>query len=51
MTIEEIYGRSVDVVIDGGPLAPDPSTVVDFSTDTPELIRAAKGGVDDLDLF
>ena len=51
LTIDDIYGRKVDLVVDGGPLAPDPSTVVDFTSDVPELIRSAKGDVDALDLF
>ena len=51
MTIEEMYGAKVDLVINGGPLDPEPSTVVDFSEGSPELIRAAKGDVDTLELL
>ena len=51
LTIDDIYGTRVDLVIDGGPLDPEPSTVVDFSESSPELIRAAKGDVDALELF
>lgn len=50
-TIDDIYGSRVDLVIDGGPLDPEPSTVVDFSEGTPELIRAGKGDVEVLELF
>lgn len=34
------------VVIDMGPQVADPSTVVDFSVDPPELVRLGKGPVD-----
>ncbi len=34
------------VVIDQGPQIADPSTVIDFSVDPPELIRLGKGPVD-----
>jgi tRNA threonylcarbamoyl adenosine modification protein (Sua5/YciO/YrdC/YwlC family) len=49
--IEQRYGSGVDVVIDGGVLLPEPSTVVDFSSDVPELVREGKGDVDALELF
>jgi tRNA A37 threonylcarbamoyladenosine synthetase subunit TsaC/SUA5/YrdC len=34
------------VVSDQGPQTADPSTVIDFSTDPPELVRLGKGPVD-----
>jgi tRNA threonylcarbamoyl adenosine modification protein (Sua5/YciO/YrdC/YwlC family) len=49
--IEDRLGTRLDVVIDGGILAPTPSTVIDFSTDPPELIRQGKGDIDALELF
>jgi tRNA threonylcarbamoyl adenosine modification protein (Sua5/YciO/YrdC/YwlC family) len=49
VTIEEIYGAKVDLLVDGGPLSPDPSTVVDFSSGDPELLRAGKGDVEALE--
>ena len=51
VVIEEIYGNKVDLVIDGGPLLPHPSTVVDMSGKVPELLRAGKGDVDALEMF
>lgn len=45
---EELLGNVVDVVIDGGMVYPDPSTVVDFSGDEPEILRHGKG---DISLF
>jgi len=44
--IEEEYGRDVDLVVDGGALYPEPSTVIDFSGFEPEVVREGKGPVD-----
>jgi tRNA threonylcarbamoyl adenosine modification protein (Sua5/YciO/YrdC/YwlC family) len=44
--IEEEYGRSIDLVVDGGALFPEPSTVIDFSGFEPEVVREGKGPVD-----
>lgn len=41
--IEATLGDKVDLVIDGGPGSLDPSTVVDCTGQTPELIREGKG--------
>ncbi len=49
--IEERYEGRIDVVVDGGPLAPTPSTVVDFSGQVPELVREGKGDIEALELF
>ena len=38
-----MYGHSIDLVIDGGYLFPEPSTVLDFSGDHPVLVREGKG--------
>jgi tRNA threonylcarbamoyl adenosine modification protein (Sua5/YciO/YrdC/YwlC family) len=48
-TIEELYGHEVDMVIDGGYVFPEPSTVIDFSDDLPQLIRKGKGPVGELE--
>ncbi len=45
---EELLGNAVDVVIDGGMVYPDPSTVIDFSGNDPEILRQGKG---DISLF
>ena len=45
---EERLGNMVDLVIDGGMVYPDPSTIVDFSGDEPEILRQGKG---DISLF
>ena len=43
--IEEAYKPFLDVVVDGGPLFPSPSSVVALIEDTPEIIREGKGDV------
>jgi len=40
------FARPGSVFIDQGPQIADPSTVIDFSVDPPELIRLGKGPVD-----
>jgi tRNA threonylcarbamoyl adenosine modification protein (Sua5/YciO/YrdC/YwlC family) len=42
---EELLGNIVDLVIDGGMVYPDPSTIVDFSGDEPEILRQGKGDI------
>ena len=41
--VEEWFGKTVDLVIDGGPVYPDPSTVISFTGDVPEVLRQGKG--------
>ena len=43
--IEMLLGNSVDVIIDGGPAYPDPSSVIDLTGDVPVILRAGKGDV------
>ena len=49
--VESTLDDRVDVVVDGGPLVAQPSTVVDLSGSEPVLVREGKGDVDDLELF
>jgi tRNA threonylcarbamoyl adenosine modification protein (Sua5/YciO/YrdC/YwlC family) len=51
VTLEAELGDKVDLVIDGGALAPEPSTVVDFSSGEPVLLREGKGDLETLSLF
>jgi len=46
--IDELIGNRIDLIIDGGRIVPDPSSVVDLTRDTPEILRVGKG---DLSLF
>ncbi len=47
---EDLRGQA-DLVVDGGLLTAEPSTVVDLSGDEPVLVRAGKGDVAALELF
>ncbi len=46
MEIEARYARDIDLVVDGGPLLPEPSTVVDFTLPEPEVVRVGRGDPD-----
>lgn len=48
-TIDELYGHQVDIIVDGGYVFPEPSTVLDFTGEIPELVRKGKGPVGELD--
>ncbi len=43
--IEMLLNNHVDVIIDGGPVYPDPSSVIDLTGDSPEVLREGKGDV------
>jgi tRNA threonylcarbamoyl adenosine modification protein (Sua5/YciO/YrdC/YwlC family) len=43
--IQESYASYLDIIIDGGPLIPEPSSVISLIDDMPEVIRAGKGDV------
>jgi tRNA threonylcarbamoyl adenosine modification protein (Sua5/YciO/YrdC/YwlC family) len=42
---DELLGKMVDLVIDGGMVYPNPSTIVDFSGDEPEILRQGQGDI------
>ncbi|MEN8199923.1 MAG: L-threonylcarbamoyladenylate synthase [Thermodesulfobacteriota bacterium] len=43
--IEQLFGKRVDLVIDGGSVYPDPSSIIDLTGDYPEVLREGKGDV------
>ena len=43
--IDMLIGNRVDCIIDGGPSYPDPSSVIDLTSDYPEILRVGKGDV------
>ena len=45
LAIEERLGGLVDVVVDGGPMGLEPSTIVDLTSGEPEILREGKGSV------
>jgi tRNA threonylcarbamoyl adenosine modification protein (Sua5/YciO/YrdC/YwlC family) len=48
--LENRFGSKIDLLIDGGPLLPEPSTVVDITGADPVLVREGRGDVDALEL-
>jgi tRNA threonylcarbamoyl adenosine modification protein (Sua5/YciO/YrdC/YwlC family) len=46
--IDDLIGNRVDLIIDGGPAYPDPSSIIDLTGETPEILRIGKG---DISLF
>jgi tRNA threonylcarbamoyl adenosine modification protein (Sua5/YciO/YrdC/YwlC family) len=43
--IEERFGKQLDLVIDGGVIVPEHSSIIDLSDDFPKVIREGKGDV------
>jgi tRNA threonylcarbamoyl adenosine modification protein (Sua5/YciO/YrdC/YwlC family) len=43
--IEEYWGKLVDLIIDGGNIIPEPSSVISLVDDNIEIIRIGKGDV------
>ncbi len=43
--VEATLGNRISLVIDGGEIYPEPSSVIDLTTDTPAIIREGKGDV------
>jgi len=43
--LEERFGKLVDIIVDGGPIFPSPSTVVSLVDDSPIVLRAGKGDI------
>lgn len=45
-SIASRYGKVVDVIVDGGVIVSEPSTVVDLTGEEPEILRASAGEAD-----
>ncbi|TKB08359.1 L-threonylcarbamoyladenylate synthase [Desulforhopalus sp. IMCC35007] len=43
--IEEYIGNRIGLIIDAGPIYPDPSSIIDLTGDYPEVLREGKGDV------
>ena len=43
--VNDIFNNQVDLVIDGGPIVPRPSSVVSLIDDIPDILRVGKGDV------
>ena len=44
-SIQDAYGSNLDIIIDGGVLYPNPSSVISLIDNVPEVIRVGKGDV------
>ncbi len=43
--VDALFGKQVDLIVDGGEVFPDPSTVISLVTDQPEILRVGKGDI------
>ncbi|MDX9835624.1 MAG: L-threonylcarbamoyladenylate synthase, partial [Desulfobulbus sp.] len=43
LEVDDLFGRQVDLIVDGGDILPEPSTVVSLLRDQPEILRDGKG--------
>jgi len=43
--IYNVLNKQVDLIIDGGPCTLTPTTVIDMTEDTPQVLRAGKGDI------
>lgn len=43
--IHKKLGKNIDLILDCGPIASEPSTVIDFTTPEPVIVRVGKGDV------
>ncbi|MCI5211963.1 MAG: threonylcarbamoyl-AMP synthase [Candidatus Electrothrix sp. ATG2] len=43
--VEQLFGHDVDLIIDGGEVYPDPSTVISLVSEQPEIFREGKGDI------
>jgi tRNA threonylcarbamoyl adenosine modification protein (Sua5/YciO/YrdC/YwlC family) len=43
--VENLFGNEVDLIIDGGEVYPNPSTVISLISDRPEILREGKGDI------
>lgn len=46
--IDQHFGKQIDLVIDGGPVSGEPSSVISLIGDTPEILRVGSGDVSQL---
>lgn len=43
--IDLLIGNQISLIIDGGPVYPDPSSLIDLTGDVPQILRIGKGDV------
>ncbi len=45
LDVDSLFGKQVDLIIDGGDIVPHPSTVISLLTEQPEILREGKGDI------
>ena len=45
MDVDRLFGKQVDLIIDGGTIIPNPSTLISLLTEQPEILREGKGDI------
>lgn len=45
LDVDGLFGKQVDLIIDGGDIVPAPSTVISLLTEQPEILRQGKGDI------
>ncbi len=45
LDVDRLFGRQVDLIIDGGAIIPQPSTVISLLGEEPEILREGKGDI------
>ena len=48
--VREAFDRQIDLVLDGGATGIEPTTIVDLTTEQPEILRQGKGRAEDIGL-
>ena len=43
LEVDDLFGRQVDLIVDGGDILPEPSTVVSLLSEQPEILRDGRG--------
>ncbi len=41
--VNDLFGNQIDLIVDGGTVYPNPSTVISLINDVPEILRVGKG--------
>src|SRR5699024_7484454 len=48
--VSELYGSRIDLILDGGATGVELTTVINLTTDVPEVLRAGKGSLEAIGL-
>jgi tRNA threonylcarbamoyl adenosine modification protein (Sua5/YciO/YrdC/YwlC family) len=50
LSIQKAFGKNIDLILDAGKIESEPSTVIDFTTPEPMIIRKGKGKISGVEL-